>query len=226
MKLTKLVWDSTFFGYEVGKVELEDNEVLSANQLAVNNYQLIYIFSNQQLASAQINEIPAQLVDVKLLLGKPVILGKEQDESIVLITQLSDDLINLAIQSGWYSRFKLDAKFKNKEFERMYTAWITSSIERDDVVVFGYMSNQQLVGFISLSTKNNAADIGLIAVDETQRGMHIGSKLIVMADVYAQQNSLTRITVNTQQENSSALKFYTKNGFDILKRTYIYHLWN
>lgn len=226
MKLTKLVWDSTFFGYEVGKVELEDNEVLSANQLAVNNYQLIYIFSNQQLASAQLNEIPAQLVDVKLLLGKPVILGKEQDESIVLITQLSDDLINLAIQSGWYSRFKLDAKFKNKEFERMYTAWITSSIERDDVVVFGYMSNQQLVGFISLSTKNNAADIGLIAVDETQRGMHIGSKLIVMADVYAQQNSLTRITVNTQQENSSALKFYTKNGFDILKRTYIYHLWN
>lgn len=226
MKLTELVWDSTFFGYKVGKVALADNEVLSANWPEAFNYKLIYIFSNQQISNAKINNITPQLVDVKLLLGRPLTIGKHQDECIVLLTQLSDDLINLAIQSGWHSRFKLDTKFKNKEFERMYTTWITSSIERDDVVVFGYISNQQLVGFISISTKSNAADIGLIAVDETQRGMHIGSKLIAMADVYAQQNNLTQVTVNTQQENSSALKFYTKNGFDILNRTYIYHLWN
>ena len=226
MKLTELVWDSTFFGYKVGKVALADNEVLSANWSDAFNYKLIYIFSNKQISNAQINNVTAQLVDVKLLLGRPVVIGKQQDECIFTLTQLSDDLIDLAIQSGWYSRFKLDNKFKNREFERMYTTWVTSSIERDDVVVFGYISNQQLVGFISISTKNNAADIGLIAVDEAQRGMHIGSKLIAMADVYAQQNNLTQVTVNTQQENSSALKFYTKNGFDILNRTYIYHLWN
>lgn len=226
MKLTDLVWDSTFFGYNVGKVTLTDNEELPSIWPDGYNYKLIYIFSHQQICNTQINNVTAQLVDVKLLLGRPVTLGKQQDECIVLLTQLSVDLINLATQSGWYSRFKLDTKFRNREFERMYTTWITSSIDRDDVVVFGYMSNQQLVGFISLSTKNNVAYIGLIAVDETQRGMQIGSKLIAMADVYAQQNNLTQITVNTQQENSSALKFYIKNGFDILNRTYIYHLWN
>lgn len=226
MKLTELDWDSDFFGYKVGKVTLEDNEMLTSIWPDVSHYKLIYILSNQQIINAHINGIAAQLVDVKLLLGKPAVLGKQQDESIVLLTELTDDLINLAIQSGWHSRFKLDPNFKNKEFVRMYTKWISSSIERNDVVVYGYISDKQLVGFITLSTLDGAANIGLIAVDETQRGMNIGSKLIAMSDVYAQQNNLTQITVNTQEDNGSALKFYTKNGFDILNRTYIYHLWN
>lgn len=226
MKLTELDWDSAFFGYKVGKVTLEADEFLPLIWPDTLLYKLIYIFSKQQIINAQVNGVTAQLVDVKLLLGRQATSEKQQDESILLLTKLSDGLIDLAIQSGLYSRFKLDSTFKNKEFERLYTTWITSSIDSDDVVVFGYVSNHQIVGFITLSTKNNAADIGLIAVDETQRGMNIGSKLIAMADVYAQQNGLTQITVNTQQENSSALKFYIKNGFDILNRTHIYHLWN
>jgi dTDP-4-amino-4,6-dideoxy-D-galactose acyltransferase len=226
MKLTELIWDSNFFGYKVGKMELGGNEELPSVCIDIETYKLIYIFSSQQIVNNQINCVSAQLVDVKLLLAKSVSSNNNQDKSIVLLTKLTDDLIDLAIQSGLYSRFKLDSTFKNNEFERLYTTWISSSIDSNDVVVFGYINNQKLVGFITLSTKNNSADIGLIAVDETQRGMNIGGKLISMADVYAQQNGLTQITVNTQQENSSALKFYIKNGFDILNRTHIYHLWN
>lgn len=225
MKIDTLEWDSSFFGYKVGKLEVGEGEVISTEELLNSDYKLVYLMSNEQLTPLQLGDANALLVDVKLLLGKPALTTNEHDEAIVSLNHLTDELVNLAIQSGVYSRYKLDGNFRNNEFERMYTTWITSSVEREDTAVYGFLHQDKLAGFITLAIKNNAADIGLIAVNEAQRGLNIGTKLLTMAEVYATQNQLSNITVNTQLANESALNFYMKNGYKELKRTYIYHLW-
>lgn len=225
MKIDTLEWDSSFFGYKVGKLEVGEGEVISTEELLNSDYKLVYLMSNEQLTPLQLGDANALLVDVKLLLGKPAQKTNEHDKAIVSLNHLTDELVNLAIQSGVYSRYKLDGNFRNNEFERMYTTWITSSVEREDTAVYGFLHQDKLAGFITLAIKNNAADIGLIAVNEAQRGLNIGTKLLAMAEVYATQNQLSNITVNTQLANKSALNFYIKNGYKELKRTYIYHLW-
>ena len=42
----------------------------------------------------------------------------------------SEQLINLSIQSGLYSRYKIDPDFKNNEFENLYLAWIENSVNK------------------------------------------------------------------------------------------------
>lgn len=225
MKIEIADWDSAFFGYRVEKIVLADSENIDSLKVNASNAKLIYVFSNQPLTTAQLEHVDAKLVDTKLLLNKFANNTITRDDAIVEWNELNDSIIDLAIQSGWYSRFKLDTNFKNSEFEKMYTTWISQSIESNETKVYGYLYQNKLAGFITLSTKNGAADIGLIAVDETVRGKNIGTKLIAMADVYAQEKKLQQITVNTQEENITALKFYIKNGFEIKNRTYIYHIW-
>ncbi len=225
MRIELLDWDSNFFGYQVTKVDLEGDSEFDYSAIREIDSRLIYVFNSMPLSKEEISRLNAKLVDTKLLLSKRVNPLFAEDGAIIEWNEVNDALINLAIQSGWYSRFKLDTQFKNNEFEKMYTTWVTQSIEKPDIKVYGYVYKHKLSGFITLSTKNNAADIGLIAVDETVRGMRMGTKLLAMADMYAHINLLPEITVNTQEENITALNFYIKNGFEIKNRTYIYHIW-
>ena len=48
MEIIHLKWDTDFFGYNVGKV-LVDNNVLNDKILANNNYRLLYLYSNVAL---------------------------------------------------------------------------------------------------------------------------------------------------------------------------------
>lgn len=225
MKVEILDWDSNFFGYSVGKISVDNEVILDKSIIDGISAKLIYIFSQQPLTKEQIKSTTAKLVDTKLLFVKAVENQLKQYHFITELSELGMDLINLAIQSGMHSRFNVDKNFRNNEFERMYNSWITKSILSDDIKVYGYTHQNKLAGFITLSSKYNAADIGLIAVDQNLRGQNIGSKLLVMSDIYAEQKGLQEISVNTQLKNYLAVRFYLKNGFKIKNQTYIYHVW-
>ena len=53
IKIQKLIWDSTFFGYKIGKVEV--NSTLNIKQLleAIEKspYDMVQLFSNKNLGS-------------------------------------------------------------------------------------------------------------------------------------------------------------------------------
>lgn len=227
MEIIKLEWDTNFFGYKVGKV-IAENE-LDEKVLKNNDYQLIYIFSREALPNDVVKKNKLFLADEKIDLITDISslsFNKLPNKNLVELTELDNDLLDLAFQSGHFSRFKVDSNFKNKEFEKLYTAWIEQSIAHKNAEkVMGFLINSKVVGFVTIALKTNNFDIGLIAVDEKYRSLKIGKQLLEYVFNYALKKNVNNISVTTQKQNQGAVNFYFKNGFSVNRTTHIYHLW-
>lgn len=228
MEIIQLKWDTDFFGYKVGKLLLNDNN-LDENLLINNDFKLIYLFSNEPLSEDLVKKHNLFLSDEKIDLITNVsnlTYNKFENENLVELNILDDNLLDLTFQSGHFSRFKIDSNFKNNEFETLYTAWIEQSISHENAdKVIGFSINNKVVGFITFVLKNNMFDIGLIAVNEQHRSLKIGKQLLAFVFNYSLSKKVDFVTVTTQNKNQGALKFYLQNGFSINQTTYIYHLW-
>lgn len=228
--IEKLNWDSEFFGYPVGKIVLEKGATFAAEAFKskLSDFKLVYIFSPQELELKESSQI--FLADKKVVFLKQLDKAKQYEIKAEINEYdgpLSDDLLELVLESGIYSRFRVDKHFKNKEFERLYTEWILKSLD-GGIAEKVYVSrvDREMAGFITVGLKNGRTDIGLISVNEKFRGMSIASSLISVACNYSIAKSIYKIQVVTQGDNIPAMKLYQHNGFEIEEITYIYHYWN
>ena len=138
----------------------------------------------------------------------------------------SSELIELAIQSGEYSRFALDPRIPKNKFEKLYTLWINRAVAgeiAEEVLVI--KESGEIIGFVTLSGLAKRASIGLIAVDRAYRGSGYGGSLIKSAIWWCGSRNLRLIQVRTQDSNTAACRFYRKCGFDVEKTEYLYHVW-
>ena len=229
MKIEKLDWDSDFFGYDVGKIVVSENDDFDIKKLRdeSNSYKLIYIFSDIKLNHSYIN-----IVDTKLTLEKKIDNSNVLDEDSLFFydskNEAYEEIEALALISGKYSRFRLDKNFKNNEYVRLYKKWIHNLLlKKEQVDIIVYKTNNKIIGFTSIEEKENLLfDIGLVAVNSGYRGKGIGAKLINYATRYAYLKGGGDIQVITQEKNVPALNLYEKCGFRISKVEYIYHFWN
>lgn len=225
MIVEKVIWDSIFFGYQVGKITIKNRDNFELNDF--NNFDLIYIFSENKLKN-----LTNYLVDEKVILN--LHLTKDyslvSDNSIYEFKDFSKfpQLLDLAFQSGVYSRFKKDENFVNNEFERLYIKWITNSVvDKKSLVVFIYELDNKILGFVTVDKKSDThASIGLIAVELNSRGQGIGVKLLDQAKNYLLKNGFQKLSLVTQGDNIPALKLYQKAGFYIEESSFTYHIWN
>ena len=225
MKVVRLDWDSDFFGYEVGSASDFSYSVQDLEGVENAPYQLIYLGLDQAEP-----KLPNHffLADEKLVLCKSIQTDHTYlvDSNIVELTENSDKLLSLALQSGLYSRFKVDPNFKENEFERMYAKWVENSLNgKQHQKVLGFVEENGLLGFITITEKSGVLHIGLIAVDEAARGKGIGSVLLNWVFNYATLHGFKQVNVVTQAANSGALNFYEQHGFEIISRTFLYHVW-
>lgn len=226
-EIKKLSWDSDFFGYKVGAVSVEEpiDILLLLDFIKNTDFKLIYLFSNQQQ-----NRLSHDIYgDIKVTFSYDLIDEVYQvDENIIDFNAIRlSNLFDLSLQSGEFSRFKLDINFKNFEFERLYFQWILNSLEGKIAdKVFVYSEDLKIKGMITLKMENECAEIGLIGVDENARGKGIGKKLINKVKSYAQSKGCEILKVPTQEINKKAINFYKSCGFEIIERKYIYNIWN
>lgn len=229
MEIQKLNWDSAFFGYPVGRVDM--NSIGSFDFTGLHKdlmkYKLVYIFSKKELANLPDS---IHLVDKKVVFKKLTNQYKASNDFSKIHSfsgPINDELKTLALESGIYSRFRVDQNFRDHEFERLYERWITESITRNNAFdVFVYKECERFAGFITLGEKNEIADIGLVAVSEQFRGRKIGSLLVDFATGAANELGYSEIQVVTQLQNLAAVKLYEGTGFRLNDLTYIYHYWN
>lgn len=230
MNILPLKWDSDFFNLNIGKVEKVDvNEFLSLQNK--EQFDLIYIEENkngkQILEFQKIANI--KYTDKKTIYNKPLKNKPSLNNEITIYssTKANKKLVELAIQSGKFSRFKLDKNFENASFEKLYTQWIENSVSKKSaniVLIFG--SKKQPKGFITIAFKGTFAQIGLIAVDENEQNQGIGKALIDAATTYVVQNNFTTLQVITQTINTDACRFYEGCGFVKINEIYTHHYWN
>lgn len=228
--IAKLDWDSQFFGYEIGRLDLFNEDLFDyvGFENAARAYSLVYIFSPYEIDSNYI-----KLVDKKVILTQKLTLGEIKSPLKDGIREFDkkvdsyNDLRTLVLQSGVFSRFFLDENFVNDEYNKLYTAWLDNSILDSRTKIFMAFDENKLMGFITLENRdNNYASIGLITVAEGARGKGIGTKLINRAINQSIIDKNDTIEVITQLDNKAAMNLYKKSNFTIKNINNIYHYWN
>lgn len=230
--LTSLPWDSEFFGFGVGRwssstASVEDLAALRQEAQRAR-MRLIYWFAP---AAPELEEVArlagATLVDRKVTFVAGLPEGRiAESEHIARVDQPTDRLRSLALQSGAYSRFKLDGRLPSGAFERMYTLWLERSLTGElaqEVLVFRQGQEEQ--GFLTLGVKHGRADIGLLAVDSSATGRGIGTALVNAAFGRAAAWGCAQVQVVTQGQNTPACALYARCGFTAESEEHVYHLW-
>ncbi len=138
----------------------------------------------------------------------------------------SDELENLAVQAGNYSRFRVDPRIPEGKFVEMYKTWIRKSVDRqiaEVVLVVRHLG--KIVGMVTVGEKNGRGDIGLIAVDDGMRGKQVGAALVFAAQAWAFGKGCASAQVVTQSTNVAACRLYEKCGYRIDRIEHVYHFW-
>lgn len=228
-----LDWDSNFFKRKIAKIELQDvqHNIAQINRLiADSSFDLIYCFAQADEGDAAL--ITSILNNAIWVDGKVTYLKQVEDKVIDInsylesVHNMDDDLYNLAIQTGVYSRFHVDQNFEPNQYKELYAKWIENSVSRtiaDEVIV--YKEAQKISGLITLGVKNERVDIGLLGVDEQARGRGIASSLLTYAEQYAADKDFKEIQVVTQNQNEPACRLYQKHGYQVDSLVNIFHIW-
>ena len=232
-----LSWDSHFLGFSVGRLPAQE---LSASELAAQvtaareaGMALLYLVAapGDKRSNASARQAGARLADRKVTFGMPVAAEAWElpiSRAIRPTVHSTARLESLALQSGEYSRFRLDPRFEASVFPRLYGLWLRNSLSHElarEVLVFEPEAGAEAVGLLTLGVKQGRADIGLLAVDEQSRGQQIGQQLVQAARQRAAAWGLAELQVVTQLDNEPACLFYRKCGFAEYTVEHIYHLW-
>lgn len=218
MRIIPLPFDSSLFNYPVGKVAINEFWEEKVFLEAAQGYQLIYLTSRSPL---KLNCTDIKWVDTKVIFEKRLINPSEFPEIIEYTGELTSELEELTYLSGIRSRFRIDTRLKNREFEKLYKIWIIKELQSKSL-----LTTPKLEGMVTYSAKNNQGSIGLVAVSESYQDQGWGGKLIQAAEWNTYRLGATHLRIPTQETNIPACGLYGSLGYEIVDRAYVYHFWN
>lgn len=223
-------WDTDNLGLKIGNLYFEGDLQLhelykEIAQSAKEQYDLLYLkgvtLPKECLSSRLL------LADEKVVYVQVIDQKKKSDNHVIsfLNHELTAELWELTLESGWCSRFKADPNFPPEVYEILYHQWIMKSLDgiiATDVLV--YMQDNVPIGFLTYKKDMEKVQIGLVAVSKEYAGKGIGTKL--MQSFLSRFEKGTLIEVATQRKNQGACRFYERNGFVVDSISNIYHIWN
>lgn len=231
--MIELTWDSDFFNKKIGKIDIANDYTFLVENLEKafqQEYDLIYVFGNKNtdIPSEILEKFNGKIVDRKITYSAKIedLRTKTTIEIKEFKEQNGRQLYDLAYLSGTHSRFRLDEGLDIENFKHLYREWIDKSVSHQIAKkVFVYEDNENIKAMVTLGVREKAANIGLIAVDETLQGKGVGMSLINTCVQYCKTENITTLDVPTQLDNTQACKFYEKCGFSEKSVQNIYHFW-
>jgi len=230
-----LKWDSDFFGFQVAKITAKDVNKAELESLLKKlktlNVALAYLAADTrdslsiESAESLNGFFTGQKVTYVSNLGysKESTLSKSKEIKRFVEKKPDKDLINLIVDGGKFSRFYVDPKIKNKQYEELHKLWITNSVKNNTIFVIE--NNGKIIAFVSLNEKNNRGNIDFIVVDKKHRGKGLATKLMEHAHIWFALNGYKTVQADTQIKNVNACKMYEKLGYKKEKSEKIYHFW-
>lgn len=225
MKLELLDWDSNFFGLSVWKHYNIELNVVDKKKFKAG---LTYLFSDTSIENCE-----EELCDIKVTYLKHIVEKNISETTCEFIKPYISKKVNLSImyelsiQSGLYSRFKIDKNIPTSKFEELYRLWMDNSINKsfaDELLVYSD-DKFGVLGMVSLSLEGKKTRIGLISVLDVSRGKGVGRALMLACEKWAIKKGCHSIVVDTQQNNLIANNFYNSLDYKVINKNYIYHLW-
>jgi len=222
-----LKWDSNFFKFNVGKLNVNDAvDTVSFIKLS-SSYRLVYLFSDHPIEEFHgLNFMENKITFQKKINTKLCHQGKAQAFDIKKDSK--DELIQLAYLSGIKSRYNKDQNFSENEFEKLYSQWIDNCLgEESNSQILVVKDCNKIIGFTTIESLNTTTSkIGLIAVNIEYQRKGFAKQLVSAAECISIDYKCTSIEVTTQGNNESAILFYQNYGFNVIFTKYIYHYWN
>lgn len=222
--IKRLDWDSDFFGIKIGELIYEP-QVNLENSI---DFDLLYLKGKENF-ELEITNFINNFSETKLIFIKKLIENHFESSNIFSVNEIgnkTDEIYELAFESGKYSRFFLDKNFKLNKFQELYRKWVDNSILKifaDETLI--YKEDNQVMGFITYKINNEMATIGLIAVHPNFQGKGIGSKLLQFVENKLSKKKVKKLLIPTQQNNVAACNFYKKQGYKIYETTFVKHYW-
>lgn len=236
--LEKLVWDSAFFGFKVGTCSIAANTVEQVRSLVAEVsecgtrlcYWNVRADDTATLAAAQaFAPRPVLIVGERVFLRCKVRRTDRQGgPSAVLYDKnrpVTQELLDLGLLAGQYSRFNRDLSIPADKFREMFHTWVRLSVERsiaDDVFVTEI--NSSIAGIITVKY-DPLPRIGLVAVKQMYQSQGHGSALLSAVFSACEKRHHKEVDIVTQGDNSRALSFYKQKGFVEIARERVYHIW-
>jgi dTDP-4-amino-4,6-dideoxy-D-galactose acyltransferase len=229
-----LQWDSEFFGFKVAKITEGCISLDSFAETYLNmtneGIKLIYwpASTDCKHQSELSEKFQGLLVDIKTTYSIELSnIDEIVTKTEVLKSKIPDKkIIEIAIQCGEYSRYKVDPGIPEEKFEELYKLWMIKSLNgemADDVIVSKI--NDAVAGLITVYCKNNIGSIGLVGVHSNFRGKGIGGELIKASLSYFKKMNCTKASVVTQGKNEAACRLYETYGFKVQNQANFYHFW-
>lgn len=239
-RLVRLPWDSSHFGFPVGRIEgdLISDDALRGLLLEArdNQYELVYWStpSDRSVADEILNEFSGlrttgRVTYTRLLKSHGMPPPTPQNCAIVEYPRCSatPQLIELALAAGEYSRFHFDPRIRHEDFVRLYTIWMQRSTlgEIADGVIVARDTEQGIVAMATVGLRQSRGTIGLIAVAAACRGRGLGRALLSGLEQWLTARGATDVEVVTQTENQAARRLYENWGCTLIRTERMYHFW-
>ena len=235
-EINPLKWDSDFFGFGVGRLTAASVNEVREGILKAKKKRLTLLYwaipSTTAVAIKSRVNIQRYVGDQLTYRFHPL---AEEDvgvsDKFTITTHTSKkptpELINLAIDTGWKSRFNVDPDIPKNKFTELYTTWIRNSCNGlfADKILVAVNEQSKSMGFITIKTRNNKATIGLLGVSNECRRQGVGSALLQQARSFAFKQGCEILSVGTQAQNIGANKLYKKEGFVVKRSESWFHIW-
>ena len=241
-EIVPLAWDTEHFGFPVARLralsmptEQIEARIVEAQRTGVEML-VVVVDAQQRLPDALLARFHGLLADDKVTFTRSLESSgcRAAASDDILIepfggSAATQQLIDLSIASGEYSRFRVDPRFPRRAFENLYRLWIERSVRHElaEVVLVARTPEHRdpLLGMITVDVKNAIGSIGLVAVTAESRGRGIGSRLIDAAHAEMWQRGARSASVVTQAVNEPACRSYRRAGYALTTTERIYHFW-
>lgn len=237
-KLELLDFDTNLFGYGVARCSLpvkNEKTLSSLINLCQNlGVRLVYyITAPNSESSIFLESSGCKCVDEKNYYQKNLINNFNEYEfdnlEFYLGKTLNNELLELFLASGEFSRFRLDSNFQDNEFYKLYKLWGEKSLTGEistNIIVYKDKELNKVLGLLTFNIQDDQCTVGLIAVNHLYRNRRIGRKLMLFMESHLSKLSISKIIVPTQGHNERACHFYEGLGYLKEKVEKIYHIWN
>ena len=117
-------------------------------------------------------------------------------------------------QIDQFNRERIDA-FIVQQWFSMQMVVHEESIDLSTAAGYYAMEDDEIIGLITYRIADNEMEI--LSLDSLHEGKGIGTALLKKAILKAIEIGCTKITLITTNDNLSALRFYQKRGFDMVR---------
>jgi ribosomal protein S18 acetylase RimI-like enzyme len=230
MKLERLEWDSTFFGFPIARLsadaDLRSGRSEFLRAVSAEGFRCVYLLVDATRAEsiAAAESLGFRVRDERVTLARDAPHGTDAQLRPCRPATLDDHpaLIELAGELHRGTRFFNDPNFDPERCRELYRTWMRRSCTGWANAVFVSEDERGITGYLTCHRRDpGLGEIGLVGVAERARGRGHARQLIQTGLSWFGSTGTATISVVTQGDNVPALRLYEQAGF----RTRSVELW-